>query len=123
MHDPFLETVVATLLQTTIHMGEQDRNRRADSEASLIGTSVRHCCRSTHQAVVTERGDLDRPRETCGYLFARPTTAARPGLVEVTGGVARIAAPDSGLVWLSSGMCPAGHRGAERLKRGLPSSK
>jgi len=27
------------------------------------------------------------------------------------------------LVWLSSGMRPAGHRGAERLQRGLPSSK
>jgi hypothetical protein len=27
------------------------------------------------------------------------------------------------LVWLSFGVRPAGHRGAERLKRGMPSSK
>ncbi len=58
-----------------------------------------------------------------GYLLAGRTTAARPGLVEVTGGVALSSAAHRGLVWLSSGMRPAGHRGAERLKRGLPSSK
>jgi hypothetical protein len=58
-----------------------------------------------------------------GYLFTGPTTAARPGLVEVTGRVALTSAAHCSLVWLSSGMRPAGHRGAERLKRGLPSSK
>jgi hypothetical protein len=56
-------------------------------------------------------------------LFTGPTTAARPGLVEVTGRVALSSAAHCSLVWLSSGMRPAGHRGAERLKRGLPSSK
>src|SRR6266496_2467819 len=35
---------------------------------------------------------------------------------------ALIAAAHRGLVWLSSGMRPAGHRGGEWLKRGLPSS-
>ena len=58
-----------------------------------------------------------------GYLLTGSTTAARPGLVEVTGGVALIAAAHRCLVWLSSGVRPAGHRGGERLKRGLPSSR
>jgi len=48
---------------------------------------------------------------------------AEPGLVEVTGGVARSSAVHRLLVWLRFGMRPAGHRGAERLQRGLPSSK
>jgi hypothetical protein len=44
--------------------------------------------------------------------------------VEVTGRIAlSSAAHHAGLVWLSHGMRPAGHRGAEWLKRGLPSSK
>src|SRR5689334_23167254 len=48
------------------------------------------------------------------------TTAARPGLVEVTGrdALPSAAHPDSGVL-LSPGVDPAGHRGAERLKRGL----
>jgi hypothetical protein len=44
-------------------------------------------------------------------------------LVEVIGGVALSSAARCCLVWLSFGMRPAGHRGVERLKRGLPSSK
>jgi hypothetical protein len=44
-------------------------------------------------------------------------------MVEVTGGVALFSAAHRGLVWLSHGVRPAGHRGAERLKRGMPSSK
>jgi hypothetical protein len=47
----------------------------------------------------------------------------RPGLVEGTGGVALSSAAHCVLVWLTHGMRPACHRGAERLKRGLPSSK
>jgi hypothetical protein len=72
----------------------------------------------------------DRPRRVTtpagvartggGYLFTGPTTAARPGLVEVTGGVARSRLPTVVLVWLTHGMRPAGHRGAERLKRVCP---
>jgi hypothetical protein len=58
-----------------------------------------------------------------GYLFTGGTTAARPGLVEVTGGVALSSAVHRLSVWLRFGMRPAGHRGAERLQRGLPSSK
>ena len=58
-----------------------------------------------------------------GYLSTGGTTAARPGMVEVTGGVALFSAAHRRLVWLSSGVRPAGHRGAERLKRGMPSSK
>ncbi|GID46930.1 hypothetical protein Aca07nite_42050 [Actinoplanes capillaceus] len=49
---------------------------------------------------------------------------ARPGMVEVTGGDAlNSAAHRRFLVWLSFGMRPAGYRGAERLQRGMPSSK
>src|SRR3569833_2977216 len=47
------------------------------------------------------------------------TTAARPGWIEVTGGFAHRGCPPDVGVWLSSGMRPAGHRGAKWLKRGL----
>jgi hypothetical protein len=44
--------------------------------------------------------------------------------VEVTGGIALFsAAHQKVLVWLLSGVRPAGHRGAERLKRGMTGSK
>ena len=65
----------------------------------------------------------ESPRPLMGYLLTGGTTAARPGMVEVTGGVALFSAAHRGLVWLSFGVRPAGHRGAERLKRGMPSSK
>jgi hypothetical protein len=44
-------------------------------------------------------------------------------LVEATGGIALIAAAHRGLVWLTHGVRPSGHRGAERLNRGMPSSR
>jgi hypothetical protein len=44
-------------------------------------------------------------------------------MVEVTGGVAFNAAAHRRLVWLSFGVRLAGHRGAERLKSGMPNSK
>jgi hypothetical protein len=44
--------------------------------------------------------------------------------VEVTGRIALSSAAHQHVwCWLSRGMHPAGHRGAEWLKRGLPSSK
>jgi hypothetical protein len=52
-----------------------------------------------------------------GYLSTDGATVARPGLVKVTGGVALSSAAHRWLVWLTHGMRPAGHRGAERLKR------
>ncbi len=61
-------------------------------------------------------------RTLIGYLSTGGTTAARPGMVEVTGGVALFSAAHRRLVWLSVGVCPAGHRGAERLRRGRPRS-
>ena len=86
---------------------------------------------SKNQAATTSADDHRRFSRTAGrhdrdigdYLLTGGTTAARPGLVEVTGGTLYLAAAHRGLVWLSSGMRPAGHRGVERLKRGLPSSK
>jgi hypothetical protein len=62
-------------------------------------------------------------RAVIGYLSTGGTTAARPGMVEVTGGVALSSAAHRRSVWLSFGVCPAGHRGAEWLQRGMPSSK
>jgi hypothetical protein len=59
-----------------------------------------------------------------GYLSTGGTTAARPGMVEVTGRVAHFSAAHPQVwVWLRFGMRPAGRRGAERLQRGMPSSK
>jgi hypothetical protein len=63
------------------------------------------------------------------YLIAATCLLAlrlEPSLARLGRGVrrdARIAAVHRLLVRLTSGMCPVVHRGVERLKRGLPSSK
>ena len=58
-----------------------------------------------------------------GYLFTCLTAGARPGSVEVFGGALSMRL--SADWWRDSLMAcvPVVHRGAERLKRGLPSSK
>jgi hypothetical protein len=58
-----------------------------------------------------------------GYLLTGATIGAGPGSVEVFGGT--FSQRLSTAVWWDSLMACvlAGHRGAERLKRGLPCSK
>ena len=58
-----------------------------------------------------------------GYLETSPRTGVRPDSVQVFGGTLSIAAAHRLLVWLSTGLRPAEHRGEAWLKRGLPSSK
>jgi hypothetical protein len=104
--------------------GEQSRHVviLLDGYAKVTATAA------DHREVLLDvrgRGDVvgDWTATNIGYLSTGGTTAARPGLVEVTGGVALTSAAHRCLVWLTHGVRPAGHRGAERLKRGLLSSK
>jgi hypothetical protein len=61
---------------------------------------------------VCNRTRSRRDATLIGYLFTSSTTAARPGLVEVTSGVALTSAAHRCLVWFRFGVRPAGHRGA-----------
>jgi hypothetical protein len=62
-------------------------------------------------------------RTTGGYLETSPRTGVGPDSVQVFGGTLSFAAAHHLLVWLSTGLRPAEHRGEAWLKRGLPSSK
>jgi hypothetical protein len=62
-------------------------------------------------------------RPTSGYLLTGVTTGARPGSVEVSGGVARLAAVHCGVGVTHSWHVTRRAPGVERLKRGVPSSK
>jgi len=62
-------------------------------------------------------------RTTSGYLETSPRTGVGPDSVQVFGGTLSLAAAHHLLVWLSSGLRTAEHRGEAWLKRGLPSSK
>jgi hypothetical protein len=79
-------------------------------------------CRGLH-ATGRHGGRCWKSSGLIGYLLTGGTTAARPGLVEVTGGVALSCGCPPRFGVAHSWHAPAGHRGAERLKRGLPSSK
>ena len=129
---PVEEPAEAPPNPTDVSIGRRLRPVRL-SLPGLLRSSTRH-----HHAVIVPDRRLatdallrqirsfhgqDQRAPDRGYLLTGGTTAARPGLVEVTGGVALIAAAHRSLVWLSSGVRLAGHRGGERLKRGLPSSR
>jgi hypothetical protein len=58
-----------------------------------------------------------------GYLLNGGTTDARPGLVEVFGGVLSHRLPTARTGVALSWRAPVEHRGEVWLKRGLPSSK
>lgn len=62
-------------------------------------------------------------RALIGYLLDGGAIAARPGLVEVTGGMALSGGCPPGAGCGSHLACPAGYRGVKCLMRGLPSSK
>ena len=64
-----------------------------------------------------------RDRADRGYLETSPRAGVRPDSVQVFGGTLSFAAAHHLLVWLSTGLRSAEHRGEAWLKRGLPSSK
>jgi hypothetical protein len=62
-------------------------------------------------------------RAVSGYLLTGVTVDARPGSTEVADGTLSSAAVHSVRVRLTHGVRPAGDRGEDWLKRGLPSSQ
>jgi hypothetical protein len=62
-------------------------------------------------------------RTTSGYLETWHRIDVWPDSIQVFGGSLSLAAAHHVLVWLSSGLRSAEHRGEAWLKRGLPSSK
>jgi hypothetical protein len=98
------------------HRSIDRRGRAAEAAMSCWSSSAANTYESTHEYALEQR-------PLFGYLFTCLTAGARPGSVEVSGGTLSIRLSTVVRVRLTHGMRSAGHRGAERLKRGLPSSK
>ena len=62
-------------------------------------------------------------RTLLGYLRLDARFRSGQAGVEVSGGVALTSAAHRGLVWLNSGVHPAGHRDEEWLQRGVTGSR
>jgi hypothetical protein len=98
----------------------------ADSDA-LAALYRRHgtaCYRLARHVTASDDLAQDAVQEAfIGYLFTCLTARARPGSVEVFGGALALRLSAAG--WQDSHLAcvPVVHRGVERLKRGLPSSK